>query len=765
MIRKLLAFALASLLPSLVTAQSKPHTAEDTLQIQSKEVIVTGFPISPSGGIAPTEILPRPVIHALSTEQDVAKMTSITPSATFFSESGLDLGYTHIGLRGIDQRRISILVNGIPQNGPEDQEVYWIDMPGLQANASAIDIQRGAGSAYYGPPAIGGSINVHTDLSPVRAFDLTAGYGSYNTRSYALSGNSGLIGDKYMVYGRLALTHTDGYRHFSWLDRTPYFFSLARYDSSVTTQINVYGGAFSDGLSYYGIDKAALDGPDSIRRYNYSEPFTYERRPEEGEHFTQPHYELLNEWRLTDHSTLYNTLFYIEGEGYFDIDGTWPSYYYGISNAEYYRLTAPYASRYGFTPIESDSNFDRQIYRGFVGNNQWGWLPRFEWKHEDGTLSVAGELRLHRSQHYGQLLKATELPADLPGDYHFYDFKVAKDIGNVSAQERYKATDDVDVTLGVQLVNEHYRFYDQKPFFVDSTMAIRRNIATGWTSYDFSIPFQFLNPRLGVRVNLSDNLTAFASGSYTSREPRFGDYYAADFLSEPNFSLNGFGGYDFGTPLVHPESVRDIELGADIRSIAIGDDATLTVRLNLYHMAFKDEIILSGHTDNFGSPVQLNAKSTVHYGAEFEARLTASRIIAVEVNAALSHNEILDLDTFALHLPSAVIGKSPPGVPSFVANGIVTLTPLPWLRLDIIGRYLGGLYADIENTEPHHLDPYFVSDGVATAHIPDVFGLPYVEAKLQVNNILNRNYAAMATGAGFFPGAPRNFFGTITIGL
>jgi iron complex outermembrane receptor protein len=764
MIRRTLALAFATLLPSVAAAQTRSHS-EDTLRIQSKEVIVTGFPISPGGGIAPTEILPRPLIRSLSTEQDVAKMTSITPSATFYSESGLDLGYTHLSMRGIDQRRISILVNGIPQNGPEDQEVYWIDMPGLQANASAIDIQRGAGSAYYGPPAIGGSINVHTDLSPVRSFELTAGYGSYNTRSYALSGNSGLIGDKYIIYGRLGLTHTDGYRHFSWLDRSPYFFSIARYDSSVTTQINVYGGVFQDGLSYYGIDKASLDGPDSVRRYNPSETFTYERRPEEGERFTQPHYEVLNEWRLDDHSTLYNTLFYIEGEGYFDIDGTWPSYYYGISNAEYYRLTEPYASRYRFTPIEADSNFLSQIYRGFVGNKQWGWLPRFEWKHDDGILAIAGEFRLHRSQHYGQLLKASELPPDLPGDYHFYDFRVAKDIGNISALERYNATEDLEVTLGVQLVNERYRFYDQKPFFVDSAMAIRRNVASGWTSYEFSVPFQFFNPRLGARLKIGDNLAAFASGSFTSREPRFSDYYAADFLSEPNFSLNGFGGYDFGTPLVHPETVRDLELGADLLSLILGESTTLSGRLNFYHMAFKDETILSGHTDNFGSPVQLNAKSTVHYGAEAEARLSASHLLTLGLSAAISHNEILDLDTFALHLPSTVIGNAPPGVPSFVANGIVTVTPVSWLRLDVIGRYLGGLYADIENTEPHHLDPYFVSDAVATARVPDVLGLPLIEAKLQVNNVFDRNYAAMATGAGFFPGAPRNFFGSITIGL
>ena len=54
---------------------------------------------------------------------------------------------------------ISILVNGVPQNDPEDHNVYWLDFPDLLASTDNIQVQRGAGSAFYGPPAIGGSVN------------------------------------------------------------------------------------------------------------------------------------------------------------------------------------------------------------------------------------------------------------------------------------------------------------------------------------------------------------------------------------------------------------------------------------------------------------------------------------------------------------------------------------------------------------------------------------------------------------------------------
>ena len=92
--------------------------------------------------------------------QDVPVLLSELPSITFYSENGNGIGYNYINLRGFDQRRLSVMVNGIPQNDPEDHNVYWIDFPDLMASTENIQVQRGAGSSFYGPPAIGGSVNL-----------------------------------------------------------------------------------------------------------------------------------------------------------------------------------------------------------------------------------------------------------------------------------------------------------------------------------------------------------------------------------------------------------------------------------------------------------------------------------------------------------------------------------------------------------------------------------------------------------------------------
>ena len=63
-------------------------------------------------------------------------------------------------MRGFGQRRIAVSVNGIPQNDPEEFNVFWINFFDLQGVIDDIQVQRGAGSSHYGPAAIGGTIDI-----------------------------------------------------------------------------------------------------------------------------------------------------------------------------------------------------------------------------------------------------------------------------------------------------------------------------------------------------------------------------------------------------------------------------------------------------------------------------------------------------------------------------------------------------------------------------------------------------------------------------
>ncbi|MCW9097069.1 MAG: TonB-dependent receptor, partial [Ignavibacteriaceae bacterium] len=122
------------------------------------------------------------------TVYDIPKYLSDLPSTTFYSESGNGIGYNYISIRGFDQRRISVSINGIPQNDPEDHNVYWLDFPDLLSSTELIQVQRGAGSGVFGYPAIGGSIDIITsNFSNKPKLELSASYGSYVTRKYSTS--------------------------------------------------------------------------------------------------------------------------------------------------------------------------------------------------------------------------------------------------------------------------------------------------------------------------------------------------------------------------------------------------------------------------------------------------------------------------------------------------------------------------------------------------------------------------------------------------
>ncbi|MCK5740026.1 TonB-dependent receptor, partial [bacterium] len=126
--------------------------------------------------------------------QDVPMVLTEVPGVYAYSDAGNGLGYTYLKVRGFDQKRVQVMLNGIPLNDPEDHQVYWVDMPDFMASVQDIQIQRGVGSSLSGSSAFGGSVNVQThELNTPQKILVTTGTGSYNTRKFSLNLHSGLI--------------------------------------------------------------------------------------------------------------------------------------------------------------------------------------------------------------------------------------------------------------------------------------------------------------------------------------------------------------------------------------------------------------------------------------------------------------------------------------------------------------------------------------------------------------------------------------------
>src|ERR1035437_7109788 len=215
------------------------------------------------------------------TIQDIPQFLSELPSTTFYSENGNGIGYNYLSIRGFDQRRITVSINGIPQNDPEDHEVYWLDFPDLLSSTDFIQVQRGAGSGIIGYPAVGGSINIITSsFSNKPEYNFSTSVGSYNTRKYSAFFSSGPIENKYSFSARVSQILSSGYRDLAWADFKSLYLSAVRFDDKLTSQVNIYGGPVADGLAYTGLPKFAIQDKN-LRRKNYSyweassDSFTY----------------------------------------------------------------------------------------------------------------------------------------------------------------------------------------------------------------------------------------------------------------------------------------------------------------------------------------------------------------------------------------------------------------------------------------------------------------------------------------------------------
>ena len=676
--------------------------------------------------------------------QDIPQLLSELPSTTFYSENGNGIGYNYLNIRGFDQRRISVMINGVPQNDPEDHNVYWLDFPDLAANLQDLQVQRGAGSAFYGPAAIGGSVNlITTNFASTPSMSLSTGYGGFNTRKYSVQVQSGLIDSRYAIQARLSRIRSEGYREKSWADFSSYFLGLVRYDESMTTQFNFYGGPVADGLAYAGIPKEDLRDKD-LRRKNYSywEPgYFVPRRAEEIENFSQPHYEFLHEWRIDDQVTLNNTLFVVTGEGFFDYDGSWAPY-------SYYRITP----QNGF-PVSGDPDtlyVANALIHAWVGNVQYGWLPRAFIRHDNGELTVGIEARIHRSLHWGSLRWGEGLPAGVTPDYRYYEYRGAKNIFSLYLHELYSLRPDLNLLVDLQYAYNQYRLYDEK-----------------YVGTNFSVPYHFINPRIGVNYNLSERLNLYGQISHTSREPRLKNLYDAAEVTggeEPQFRQTA-GGYDFSQPLVKPERLTDIEIGAGY------SDADFRATANLFYMDFSNEIVKSGQLDRFGQPITGNAEKTRHVGIELTG-LVRFGALELRGNMTLSRNRLVRYTVFdGGGLPQKLDGNTIAGFPDFLANTSMSYSSSGFsgtLMMQHVGRFFtdnfqnpGSRAADPART----VDAYTVFNGWLSYQIPVGAMGHSVEVRLQVNNILNKLYFAHGEGGDFFPAATRNIFASLQISL
>ena len=680
--------------------------------------------------------------------QDIPMLLTEVPGVYSYSDAGNGVGYTYVKIRGFDQKRVSVMINGIPLNDPEDHQVYWVDMPDLASSVRDIQIQRGVGSSLYASSSFGGSINVVTgEPASDSKIRVTTGAGSYNTRKFAVNLNSGLVQNKYVVQARFSKILSDGYRENTGVDLWAYFLGAVRYGKKLTTKINVYGGPELTHAGWYASAESDLK---KNHRYN---PIKYKNTID---NFNQPHYEFIQEWKPNDRLSFSNTLFYIHGIGYYE----------GLKN---HKKLVDFGYQPFYTP---DSNLVTRtdlVRQKWVKKNQVGWIPRLNWKHARGNLSIGLNTYSYWSDHWGKVIWAAQLPHGSSPDHRYYGFDTRKKLATIFAQELYHPVPALSVMSDLNVQFQKYTF-KQRPV---------ANF-TGANRHAFEVTYTFWNPKFGLNYNVSSALNIFGNVSVAHREPSDDDLFDVwqgpdDLGVHPLFAHSDTvrksnGSIDYimwHNPLTKPEELLDFELGLGYRT------PDFRTQLNLYQMNFRNEIVPYSQVDKDGFPIKGNAEKTIHRGIE---ATTAARIchgLQASGSISLSQNyfakfeqyqAIYDQDwNFVGTKRVDFSGKTIAGFPNVLASAKLTYTGAVFGGFLQI-RHVGKQYLDNTQRNDRSIRPYTLVNAHISVQLKNVFGIKALRLSFWGNNLLNKKYET----AGYYddwegenylwPGADRNYF-------
>jgi len=664
-------------------------------------------------------------IGYISNSSDITSALTTLPSVSYHSENGNGLGYTYIRLRGFDQRRISVLINGIPQNDPEEHSVYWINFFDLAGSLQDAQIQRGAGAAFYGPPSIGGSINLVTKTGGDNpSLTLETGVGSFNTRRFSLSLGSGILFNNFRLFSRLSRVTSDGYRDWSWSKFWKYFLSATYSDQRQSLNINFHGGPQKDGLAFYGIPKSYNSDP-VLRKFN----FGIVNR--DKEYLNSVQFSLIHDYLLSEKINLHNTFFYTSGDGYFDFDGSWGTH-------DYFRLDTSFS-----IPLNT-------VIRAYVNNDQFGWLPRMELSYNNGKMITGFEIRNHSSLHWGRIESGDGLPLTGEKAQNFYEYRGKKSIYSVYLNNLISFYNQLLLLSDVQIIYQQYRFFGEK-----------------YRNHDFTTPYLFVNPKLGLNFNINEFSNLYLSAALTYREPPLKNLYDGESASwgvDPQFNKNPDGTYDYSDPLVKPERLLNFELGQRITA------SNFRLNANLYWMEFHNEIVPSGGLDVYGQPRVGNAERTRHIGLEIEGVFRLLTGLDIRANLNLSRNRFIN---FIEYSPAGESldrkGNYIANAPELIINSSLVYSYSDYL-LALYFKYNGKHYTDNSqnpsntNEDAVTVDPFSVFD-LRAGYSFNVFALN-INILGEVINIFDIKY--LMTGFGldnFFPAAGRAYYLTVKLNL
>ncbi|CAN5174397.1 TonB-dependent receptor [soil metagenome] len=639
----------------------------------------------------------REDIAPINLGQDLPVLLDQTPSLVSTSDAGAGVGYTSLRIRGSDQTRINVTLNGIPYNDAESQGVFWVNMPDLGSSVNSIQIQRGVGTSTNGSGAFGGTVNIQTmDPSKIAFGEVGASYGSFNT--YRLLGQfgTGLIGNRFAVQGRLSKIASDGYIDRASSDLTSFFISGAYYGEKDILRLNVLGGKEVTYQAWNGVDEATL-ATDRTNNSAGTDGFKKDGDPYKNEvdNYRQDQYQLIYSRQIGDKWYLNPALHYTRGYGYFE------QYKVDENLADY--LLSP-------VTIGTDSVFSTDLVRRrWLDNHFYGAVFSAIYKGEKLGLTFGGGWNQYRGQHYGEVIWAEFATGS--NDHRYYESHSTKNDGNVYAKLTYTVKEKLRFFIDLQYRNVMHQ--------LDGTDNDLRLIHLDKT-------FHFFNPKAGVSYDFSKRSSLYTTFAVGNREPTRSDFIDAPVGKEPK-----------------AERLYNLEVGYQFAATKYSFGA------NYYLMSYKDQLVLTGELNDVGSAIRTNVEKSYRMGIELMGAIKPLKWLRLDANLTYSINKIKNFEevlyvydddyNFLGEQRNLYENTDISFSPSLIAAANLTFTPVKGLNISLLNKYVGKQYLDNTQNEARKLNGYYIAN-LNVGYTFKFWVLKEVTLSVLVNNLFNHLY-------------------------
>tara|TARA_R110001592_G_scaffold69489_5_gene213303 strand:+ start:27625 stop:29742 length:2118 start_codon:yes stop_codon:yes gene_type:complete len=701
--RRLLVLAVLGLSSQVTKAQN----AEDSLRVeQLEEVTISAVRAAKNAPVAQVTVNRKEIEKQFFGQDGAFLLEKLSPSLVSYSESGTGLSnYGQMRLRGMDQTRINITLNGVPLNDMIDQGVFFSNFIDFGNSIESVQIQRGVGTSSNGVSSYAGSINFESislaNAKPSAEVQFTGG--SFNTLRASAEVSTGLQENRTAFYARMSRIQSDGYRYNTSTAANSLFFSGAYYGEKHAFKFTGFAGQSQNGLGYTPVPLALIE----------QDPRTNLVSENDIDNFGQYLFQLQHTYRIGAKSSLVSTVYY-GGAG-----GDFP---------------------FGYA-TDSLGGFEQINYPLF--NTHTGFMSNYNNKTEvAGDFSIGLHAYTFSRRNLEYIIPNRNAP--------YYEDESSKDeIALFAKWEKAfsigsSGSENLKIYADVQLRQLALNLGADQNFLGETPAIPTRN-------------YTFLNPKLGISYQVNRNWQLYASFGRSGREPTRFDVLGATAVNASNIAL----ARDVNS--IQAEYVNDIEVGTrwNTESVAL--------ELNLFYMQFENEIAPIGEYIPEGFvQVFLNQQASTRQGIELNGNWDMGNTFSQSPNRLNLTGQISLLQAQISSYQPAGSNETFENITPILSpqvNGQLDLNykPIKSFSFGIGARYLGEQFMELTNNDDLVVPSSLVLNLNANWNFHQKHTL-----SVQVNNLTNELYYTYGApdfngGPAYFVQAPLHAYATLRL--